>query len=315
MLERFGKKTDLNILSPNISPYKPPIKFTLQMIALACMIIGFCRPWGDVTDVSSKKEGIEVVIAVDASNSMLASANSDANGIDRMRTAKLMLEKLINHLDNDRVGLIVYAATAHTLIPVTSDYVSARMFLNSIDPSLISNQGTNIAEAIDMAKNSFGDKKNVGKAIVLITDSEELENQEATLDVARQAAKSGIQIDVIGVGSSTPVPIPPVNGEITDEYGNPVRTALNENLAASIAKAGNGIYVNASDRDALNELEKQLGTLKKAQLNANVFALHEELFRIFAWIGLIFLILDTIICNSKIQWLDKISFFRKEVKK
>lgn len=125
-----------------------------------------------------------------------------------MRTAKLVLEKLINRLDNDRVGLIVYAGQAYTLIPVTNDYVSAKMFLNSIDPSQIAQQGTNISAALDMATSSFSDNKNVGKAIILITDAEELENPESVDAAVRGAVKRGIQVDVVGVGSSTPVTIP-----------------------------------------------------------------------------------------------------------
>lgn len=147
-LRKFGNIKVLGPLMPEVSPYKPPIKITLQMIALGLMIIALARPWGGVKDEKTVKEGIEVVIAVDASNSMLASSTGEENGIDRMRTAKLVLEKLINRLDNDRVGLIVYAGDAYTLIPVTSDYVSAKMFLNSIDPYQIDNQGTNIAEII-----------------------------------------------------------------------------------------------------------------------------------------------------------------------
>lgn len=314
MLARFGKKDSIKGLCPEVSPYKPPVKITLRMIALTAIILGLCRPWGGLESVSSKKEGIEVIIAVDASNSMLASVNGEPDGPSRMRTAKLMLEKLIGQLDNDRVGLIVYAGSAHTLIPVTSDYVSAKMFLNSIDPTLISNQGTNISEAISLAMNSFGGNKKSGKAIVLITDAEELENQEEVRSVAAQAAKSGVQVDVIGVGSTVPVLLNSDKGIFTNEYGEPVKTALNEDLAASIAKAGKGIYVNASNKDALSELEKQLGTLKKATLDASMYAVHDELFYIFAWIALVFLVADCFVCNSRIKWLDKFTFFKKEMK-
>lgn len=135
------------------------------------------------------------------------------------------------------------------------------------------------------------------------------------MQVVSQAAKSGVQVDVIGVGSSTPVPINSAGNTILDETGNPVMTALNEDLAASVAKAGKGIYVNAFNRDALPELEKQLGTLKKATLDHNVFAVHDELFYVFAWIALGFLIIDAFVLDTKIQWLDRFNFFRKETKK
>lgn len=263
-LNKFGQLRVLTPLMPEVSPYKPPIKLTLEMMALALLVIAFARPWGGVKDEKTVKEGIEVVIAVDASNSMLASSTADEKGIDRMRTAKLILEKLINRLDNDRVGLIVYAGDAYTLIPVTSDYVSAKMFLNSIDPSSIDNQGTNITAAIDMAAKSFSEDKKIGKAIILITDAEDLEDSQSVMDAAKTAARNGIQLDVVGLGSTTPVPIPVRNGGylIDPETGEPVRTALNEDLATEIASAGKGIYVNASNNDALNELDKQLDTVR-----------------------------------------------------
>jgi Ca-activated chloride channel family protein len=315
-IKMFGGNKVLMTLMPELSVYKPPIKITLQLIALAMLILAICRPWGGLKDEVTKKEGIEIVIAMDASNSMLAPVGSENDGSQRMRTAKLMLEKLINRLDNDRVGLIAYAGDAHTLIPISSDYLSAKAFLNTIDPAQISNQGTNITEAISRAMESFSDKKGVGRSIILITDAEELEDEDAVKNAVKNAAKAGIQTNVIGVGSSTPVTIPLSGGSyFTDESGQIVKTALNEELAASIAKAGNGIYVNASNSDALNELQKQLDTLGKTVLEANVFALHEELFSIFAWIALAFLIVDIFVLDRKISWLDKITFFKKEEKK
>ncbi len=315
-LRRFGKPEVLKSLMPEVSAYKPPLKITLAMLALTFIILAAARPWGGIKDEKTTKEGIEVVIAVDASNSMLASASDDPNGPERMRTAKLVLEKLINRLDNDRVGLIVYAGQAYTLIPVTNDYVSAKMFLNSIDPSQIAQQGTNISAALDMATSSFSDNKNVGKAIILITDAEELENPESVDAAVRAAVKKGIQVDVVGVGSSTPVTIPENGSVMIDEQtGQPVQTALNEKLANDIAANGKGIYVNASSRDALNDLDKQLSTLKKAALQSNVYSQHDELFYIFAWLALACLIIDIFLLDRKISWLDKIVFFKKEEKK
>lgn len=315
-LKKFGKLQSLVSLMPMVSPYKPPLKIALQLIALTFLIIAFARPWGGIKDQKTVKEGIEVIIAMDASNSMLASATDDPQGPDRMRTAKLVLEKLIGRLDNDRVGLLMYAGAAYTLIPVTNDYVSAKMFLNSIDPSQIADQGTNISAALEMAAASFSEDKNIGKAIILITDAEELDDKDNVMGVAKATAKSGIQLDVVGVGSVTPVPLS-INGYpmIDDETGEQVKTALNEDLAADIAKAGKGIYVNASNKDALNELDKQLDTLKKSALESSVYAQHDELFPIFAWIALIFILLDIFVLDRKIEWLDKFTFFSKETKR
>lgn len=315
-MRKFGKKESLIGLMPDVSPYKPPIKLTLEMLALAFIIIAFARPWGGIKDQKTTKEGIEVIIAMDASNSMLASATDDPQGPDRMRTAKMTLEKLINRLDNDRVGLIMYAGSAYTLIPVTNDYVSAKMFLNSIDPSQIADQGTNITAALDMAMASFSEDKNIGKAVILITDAEELDDRESVMGAAKTAAKNGIQLDVVGVGSSTPVPLT-VGGSpmYDDQTGEPVKTALNEDLAADIAKAGRGIYVNASNKDALNELDKQLDTLKKSAFESSLYAQHDELFPVFAWLAILCIILDILVLDRKIGWLDKFTFFYKEDKK
>ncbi|MDE7180039.1 MAG: VWA domain-containing protein [Muribaculaceae bacterium] len=314
-LKRFGRPEVIASLMPDVSPFKPPLKISLQLVALACLILAFARPWGGVKDEKTIKQGIEVVIAVDASNSMKASATDAPDGPERMRTAKIILEKLINRLDNDRVGLIVYAGQAYTLIPVTNDYVSAKMFLNSIDPSQIAEQGTNIASALDMAVNSFSDNKNLGKAVILITDAEELEDQEGVMNSVKDAVKKGVQVDVLGVGSSTPVTIPD-NGSvmIDDQTGEPVRTALNDRLAAEIAREGKGIYVNASSSDALNELDSRLSTLKKAAMESSVYSQHDELFAIFLWIALACVIADIFLLDRKITWLDKITFFKKETK-
>lgn len=314
-LRKFGKLASLKPLMPEVSDYKAPLKICVQMAALALLIIAFARPWGGIKNQKTTKQGIEVVIAVDASNSMLASATGEEGGTSRMRTAKFTLEKLISRLDNDRVGLIVYANNAYTLIPVTNDYVSAKMFLNSIDPTQIADQGTNIAAAIDLATNSFSDNKNVGKALILLTDAEELEDKDAVMKAAAQAARKGIQVDVVGVGSSVPVTIPEGDGVMMDyETGQPVKTMLNEDLAAEIAKNAKGIYVNAGNRDALSELDRQLDTLKKSAMESSTYSQHDELFWIFLLGAILLMGADIFLLERKIRWLDKIAFFRKETK-
>ena len=311
-LERLGNTKILDTLMPQVSPYKPIVSLSLGLVALFGIIFAMARPWGGVRSHESSREGIEIVIAVDASNSMLASATSDENGTQRIKMAKLILEKLINRLGNDKVGLISYAGDAYTLIPVTNDYVSAKAFLNSIEPELIANQGTNIGAAVNLAENSFSERSDVGRAIVLLTDAEELEDSEGVLTVVKEAAKKGIQTDVIGIGSS-PVTIPDAyKGRMVDDAtGEVVRTALNEDLAVDIAKAGDGIYVNAANDDAVDELMKRLGTLKKATLESSFYVEHDELYFPFVLLAVIMLILDFFLTEKKNKWLDKISFFSK----
>lgn len=312
-LKKFGKMKSLLQIMPDISPYKPIIRIVLVCAIVAMLVITLSRPWGGIKDQKTNKEGIEVVIAMDASNSMLASATDNADGASRLRTAKLVLERLIGRLDNDKVGLLMYAASSYTLIPVTNDYVSAKMFLNSIDPSQVKDQGTNIAAAVEMASASFSANKNIGKAIILITDAEELENKEAVMNAVASASKNGIQVDVVGVGSPKSVPLI-INGSqmINEENGEPVMTRLNEELATEIAKVGHGIYVNASNRDALSELTKQLQTLKKAAFESSFTAVHDELFGVFAWIALVLLLAEILLSESKNATLDKLTFFKKE---
>lgn len=298
---------------PELSKYKPLVRLIICLVGIFGIVFALARPWGGVKNQESSKEGIEIVIAVDASNSMLASATAEENGPERMRMAKLVLEKLINRLGNDKVGLIVYAGEAYTLIPVTNDYVSAKAFLNSIDPSLIAVQGTNIGSAIDLAKQSFSERKDVGKAIVLLTDAEELENTTGVLAEVQAASKQGIQTDVIGIGAA-PVTIPDgTRGRmINEETGEVVRTALDEDLAIEIAKAGKGIYVNASNSDAIDELMTQLGNLKKAAMESSFYVSHDELYFPFVILALVMLIADFILTDKKNRLLDKITFFSKD---
>lgn len=313
-LKKFGNLSVLTPLMPEVSLYKPHIKITIQMLALAMIIIAVARPWGGVKDQKTTKEGIEVIIAMDVSNSMLASSNGEEGGTSRLRTAKLIMERLINQFDNNRVGLIVYAGEAYTLLPVTSDYVSAKMFLNSINPDMVPIQGTNIAQAIHTAINSYSGKKGIGRALIVITDAEDLEG--SALEAAQEAAKSDIQVDVIGVGSTKGTVIPIGNGQyFKDDAGNIVTTALNEQLGIDVAKAGHGIYVNANNSDALSELQKQLDKVQKSAMESSVYSIHDELFPIFVWFALIFLIIDVLVLDKKIGWLGKITFFKKEEKK
>ncbi|MDE6811809.1 MAG: VWA domain-containing protein [Muribaculaceae bacterium] len=314
-LHIFGRETSLSHLMPLVSPYKPPLKLSLQVLAYSMLVIALARPWGGVKSSSNVKEGIEVVLAVDASNSMLAPSSSEQGAPDRMRMAKMILEKLINRLSNDRVGLIEYAGDAYTLIPVTGDYVSAKMFLNSISPADINNQGTDIASAVEMATRSFSESKDIGKCIILITDAEELEDMDGVLEAVKSAASRGIQVNVVGVGSETPVRIPVGHDYMIDpSTGYPVETRLNEDLALKIAEAGNGIYVNAANKDGINELEKQMDKVSKTALESSFTAVHDELYGFFGWSALILILLDIFIVDSKFSWLDKITFFKKEGK-
>lgn len=311
-LLRFGRIDILSKLMPDASKYKSWVKLSFQLFALAAIIIVLARPRAGAKEETSTVKGIEVMIALDVSNSMLASSNDDPNGISRLDRAKYLLEKLIDKLSNDKIGLIVFAGEAYTQLPITSDFVSAKMFLNSINTEMVPTQGTAIGSAISMATNSFTPDETTQKAIIVITDGEN--HEDDAVGVAKSAAEQGIQTDVIGLGSGKGAPIP-INAKkglyLKDSTGKPVTTYLNENMAQEIAKAGNGIYISGNSPSAVSDIDAQLETLEKSDLERVVYSSSAEQFPVFAWIALIFLIIDIFILDSKNALLKKINFFSK----
>lgn len=318
-LMKFGKLNIISSLMPNSSKYLGWIKITLECIALVFIILALSRPYtttGEVTNTEEEQtRGIEVMICMDVSNSMLASSSDDPKGVSRLQRAKFILEKLIDKMSDDKVGLIVFAGDAYTQLPITSDFISAKMFVNGITTDMVPTQGTAIGAAIDMAINSFTPESDFQKAIILITDGENFEDN--AIEEAKRAADAGIQVDVIGVGSGKGAPIP-LNANHTefmkDYNGNQVMTALNESMARDIAKAGNGDYFSASSNsvvtdlnDKLDELGKTEYTRKKASSPAG------ELFPLAILIALIFITIDGILPYCKISWLKNINFFTSKL--
>lgn len=316
-LKRFGKKETLLPLMPDASIYKPRIKIVLELLALAAIVIVLARPrYGEKQPQQTRQNGIEIMIAFDVSNSMLASASDDPRGISRLDRARLLLEKLIDKLHNDKVGLVVFAGEAKTQMPLTTDYYTAKMYLSELSPSLVTMQGTSITDAINMSAKAFSQNENVHKAIILITDAENHEGD--AIEAAKAAAKKGIQIDVIGVGTAKGVPIP-INSAGTDylrdSQGQVVLTSFDQNAAEELAKAADGIYVNGSSSKALSTLTDALDTVDKTEFKRVQYKASAEQFPTFAWLALIFLVADIFILDRKIGWLKKINFFTKENKK
>lgn len=311
-LQRYGMDSVLQPLMPDASRYKPWIKISLQMVALAVLIVALARPrYGEKEEVEESR-GIEVMIAFDVSRSMLASANDDPNGISRLLQAKHLLEKLIDKLHNDKVGLIVFAGEAYTQLPITSDFVSAKMYLNSLNPEMVPTQGTAIGQAISMAINGFTPTDDMQKAIIIITDGENHEGD--AVDMARRAKELGIQIDVLGVGSGkgAPIPLNAARGEyLKDSSEQPVTTALNESMAREIAEAGGGVYATGNSTSALNEIADALNSLEKTDFEKVTYKASAEQFPLFIWIALAFLLADIFVLDRKIGWLKKINFFTK----
>lgn len=312
-IRKYGNPALLEAQMPDVSKYKPWIKISIQLVALALIVIILARPraMGNSKAETINVQGIEVMVALDVSNSMLASSTDDPNGISRLQQAKLLLEKLIDKLGNDKVGLIVFAGDAYTQIPITADFVSAKMFLSNIEPSMVPTQGTAIGAAIKMAANSFTADDKIQKSIILITDGEN--HEDDAVEAAKDAHDKGIQINVLGVGTpkGAPIPIGGKGNYMKDESGNIVITQPNEQIVQDVANAGKGIYVSGTNRDALNVLDARLKELSKSNISKNVFSPNDEQFPVFAWVALALLICDIFVLDRKISWLKNINFFSK----
>lgn len=310
-LARFGRPEVLAPLMPAASPYKPHIKFVMRMVALAAIVIVLARPRSGQEEREESLAGIEVMVAFDLSNSMYASSTDDPSAASRLDRARLLMDKLVDRLQGNKVGMVVFAGSAKTQLPLTTDFGIARLYLSELTPAMMQYQGTSLAEAITMASNGFSEADDVHRAIILITDAEDHEGD--AIEAAREAAKKGIQLDVIGLGSGSGANIPLGNGQLMqDSSGQPVKTALNSELAEQIAKAGEGIFVNGAASNALDLLTKQLDKLQKSEFKNVKYSAGAEQFPVFAWLALLFLVADTFVLERKNSMLSKINFFTKK---
>lgn len=253
-----------------------------------------------------KREGIEVLIALDISNSMLAQDVIPS----RLEKSKLLIEDLVDHFTNDKVGLVVFAGDAFVQLPITNDYVSAKMFLQNINPSLITTQGTDLARAISLSQSCFTQREHIGRAIIVITDGEDHEG--GALEAAREAYKKGINVFILGVGTSKGAPIPDGNGGyLKDNNGQIVLSALNEQMCQQVAKAGNGVYIHVDNTsDAQEKLNKELSKLQSGISDTVVYSEYNEQFQIFGIILLLLLIVETILLESRNPLFKQINLFR-----
>ena len=308
-LQKFGDPSLLKLLMPDVSLYRPNVKFALMLTALSFLIIMLARPQMGTKISNEKRNGIEVIICLDISNSMKAEDVVPS----RLDKSKMLVENLVDHFTNDKVGLIVFAGDAFVQLPITSDYVSAKMFLQDIDPSLIVTQGTNIAGAINMAMHSFTQQQDVGRAIVVITDGEDHEG--GALEAAKTASKKGFNVYILGIGDVKGAPIPVGNGEyMKDTSGQTVMSSLNEKMCKEIAKAGNGVYIHVDNTsDAQQELNEGLLKLQRGETSSVVYSEYDEQFQGFGIIAVILLILEICILEIKNPRLKQLSLFKKKV--
>ena len=308
-LRKFGDLKLLKALMPDVSHFRPRVKFWLLLAALALLIVMLARPQMGTKISQEKRTGIETIIALDISNSMLAEDIVPS----RLARSKMMVENLVDHFTNDKIGLIVFAGDAFVQLPITSDYVSAKMFLSSIDPSMMATQGTDIATAINMAVSSFTQEEGIGKAVIVITDGEDHEG--GALEAAEEAKKKGMSVYVLGVGSTqgAPIPIPGTGDYMKDNTGNTVMSALNEEMCRQVAQAGGGVYIHVENNSAAQQqLDNELDKLSKKETSTTVYSDFDEQFQAFGILALLLLIIEICIFDRRNPLLKNLSLFSKK---
>ncbi|MBK7627716.1 MAG: VWA domain-containing protein [Bacteroidales bacterium] len=311
-LKKLGNIELVGTLVPEMSKSRPLIKFIIQSVAFIAAVIMLSRPQFGSKLEDVKKQGVEVIIALDVSNSMLAEDIQP----DRLTRAKQAISRLVDDLSNDKIGLIVFAGDAYTQIPVTTDYISAKMFLSTINPDMVPKQGTAIGAAINLGMRSFSPGEEKSKALVIITDGENHEDDPVSM--AEEAAKAGIVIHTIGIGSVEGVPVRViVNGRrdfLKDVEGNTVISKLDEDILKKVAVSANGTYVRASNSNiGLDEIFSEIRQMKDQELESTMYTEYNDQFQIFAALAVFLLLFDFLIMDRKNRKLADIRLFKFKV--
>lgn len=306
-LKTLGNKALLRVLMPEASHIRPRVKFYLLLTALILSIFMMAGPQFGTKLEKQKRQGVELVIAVDVSNSMLSQDLKP----DRMSRAKRVLNHLIDNLQNDKVALMIFAGDAYVQMPLTTDVSSAKMFLSNINPGMVPVQGTAIGMAIKRSMQLFSSTDtNVGKSIIIITDGEN--HEDDAVEMAQEALKNGITVNVMGVGTpeGAPIPIAGTQSFRKDKDGNVVVTKLNETMCAEIATAGGGMYVRVDNSSsAVRALSSELDKLAKSEIESQVYSQYNEQYVAIAWIVLVLLVLECIFLERKNPLFKNIKLF------
>ena len=302
----FGDHKLVKELMSSFSKSKEKIKDIITVLIFILLIIALSNPQIGTKMEEVKKEGVDLMIAIDLSNSMMAEDIQP----NRLERAKQAISKLVDKLEGDRIGLIVFAGEAYVQLPITTDYSAAKLFLSTVNTSIIPAQGTEIAKAIDLSIESFDMENGQDKAIIIITDGET--HDEKAIESAKKAKELGVIIHTLGMGLNKGVPIPLYNkyGKKADEYrkdreGKIVITKLNEALLQEIANAGKGIYIRANNsRSGLTTLLTEINKMEKKKIGTMVFTQYKDRFQLFVALALILLFLDLILSNKKSNWTN-----------
>ena len=289
-VRRFGEEALVDALMPSWSGAKGWWRTVLFCLGFACFAVGLARPMLGAKLVERETKGAEIMICLDVSNSMLAQDYTP----DRLSRAKLAISRIVDRLDGDRIGLIIFAGSSFVQLPITTDYVSAKMFLNSIDTESVPVQGTAIGDAILTAAKSFSTQSEKSRAIIVITDGEN--HEDDPVDAAREVAATGIRVYTIGVGSLRGQPIPKDGDLMKDKDGNIVVSRLDEETLKKIASVGNGAYVHAGGEEfGLNPILDEIRKLEDERFNNVVFEEYDEQYMYFFAAALLFVVLEMLI--------------------
>ena len=309
----FGSAVVLKRLSPDLSFFKSSLKFITLCLAVGFLVIGLINPKIGTKLETIKREGVDIVFAIDVSKSMLAEDVAP----NRLEKSKQLVTQIINNLASDRVGIIAYAGKAFPQLPITTDYASAKMFLQSMNTDMLSSQGTAINEAIQLSRNYFDDEEQTNRVLIIISDGED--HNDLSIEVAEAASEEGIKIYTIGVGSENGGPIPlKRNGVVMsykkDQSNETVITKLNKETLRLIANEAKGSYIDGSQTAAVVEqVSAILSVMDKKEFEAKEFAEYKDQFQWFLGIGLFFLILDVLLLERKTAWLKRLNLFNENL--
>ena len=309
----FGSAVVLKRLSPDLSFFKSSLKFIILCLAVGFLVIGLINPKIGTKLETIKREGVDIVFAIDVSKSMLAEDVAP----NRLEKSKQLVTQIINNLASDRVGIIAYAGKAFPQLPITTDYASAKMFLQSMNTDMLSSQGTAINEAIQLSRNYFDDEEQTNRVLIIISDGED--HNDLSVEVAEAASEEGIKIYTIGVGSENGGPIPlKRNGVVRsykkDQNNETVITKLNKETLRLIANEAKGSYIDGSQTAAVVEQVRAiLSVMDKKEFEAKEFAEYKDQFQWFLGIGLFFLILDVLLLERKTAWLKRLNLFNENL--
>lgn len=312
MQRKFASKQLFRRLSPNSSLFKSLLKIVVLSLAFACLIMALVNPKIGTKLETIKREGVDIVFAVDVSKSMLAEDIAP----NRLEKAKQLVTQIINNLASDRVGIIAYAGKAFPQLPITTDYASAKMFLQSMNTDMLSSQGTAIHEAIQLAKGYYDDDQDTNRLLIILSDGED--HGELATEVAQEAYEEGIRIFTIGIGDVKGGPIPEKrNGVVVnykkDKDGETVITRMDENTLKSIAQEGHGAYINGRNTNkVVEEIREILNNIDKTEFEAKQVADFESQFQWFLGAAIFFLLIDVLLLERRTSWLKRLNLFNED---